>query len=528
MTNIKPIYLLVATTIFLVSQAAIAVGLPDIPNAHQGKFLPPTDSLGSALIDGQPHMRLRLRHEEVDDDISAGSPIASADRAEQLTARVVGGWTTARYHGFYLRGEFEAGRPLGDDNALNLDDDFRIPPGPVGSRIAAGHSIIPDNEYEEINEFYLGWRSHAGGCPNSPDPCNGNTSFKLGRQEIIYDNHRWVGNILWRNNFVSVDALRIDNTSIKNLSFSYSYLNKVKRTFGEKSVFNEWKMDDTHLINASYTFPDIGKLTAYAYLLDFEDNRRTPFQEGGGVPFALGPVPPVVFDSDTFGARWVGKHAIGDSWDLLTEFEWANQDPKGDAGENGAGVEVADFDDNDYYNIELGARFGGTRVDGLGLMPIGEPTFQITVGQEVLEGQGDGGNALQTPLATFHAFQGWADKFIGPTGGSATPVGGIEDTSVNLTILGLFGNVIGKNKIVVSYHDFEPDKNFTGPNGTISDYGTEWNLLWGKPDLFGKKGLLGAIKYADYNEDCGTGAGSDPLFCVDTEKFWVMLQYTYQ
>ena len=150
------------------------------------------------------------------------------------------------------------------------------------------------------------------------------------------------------------------------------------------------------------------------------------------------------------------------------------------------------------------------------------------MGQEVLEGGGDGKNALQTPLATFHAFQGWADKFIAPAGGTNTPSGGIKDTSINLEILGLFGSVIGKNKINIVYHDYEADKTFTGPNGRISDYGKEWNLLWGKPDLFGKKGLLGAIKYADYNEDCGTGAASDPLICVDTEKFWLMLQYTYQ
>ncbi len=36
-----------------------------------------------------------------------------------------------------------------------------------------------------------------------------------------------------------------------------------------------------------------------------------------------------------------------------------------------------------------------------------------------------------------------------------------------------------------------------------------------------KKGLLGVIKYADYSEDCGTGAGNDPLFCVDTEEILV-------
>ena len=62
---------------------------------------------------------------------------------------------------------------------FNLDDDFRIPPlapGPnpiAGNRIAAGHAVIPDNDFEEVNQLYIGWRSHTGGCPNSPDPCSG-------------------------------------------------------------------------------------------------------------------------------------------------------------------------------------------------------------------------------------------------------------------------------------------------------------------------------------------------------------------
>ena len=91
---------------------------------------------------------------------------------------------------------------------------------------------------------------------------------------------------------------------------------------------------------------------------------------------------------------------------------------------------------------------------------------------------------------------------------------GLEDISAELTILGLFGGYIGKNKIVVRYHDFESDR------GSI-DYGEEWNLLWGKPDFLGQKNLLGAIKYADFND------GNDG-FSFDTKKFWLLLQYRFK
>ena len=490
----------------MLTQSADTAGLANIPNAHQGKFLPSVNTLSKAILNGKPHYMLRLRYEEVDDNIPAGSPLASADDAEQLSARIAVGWTTGRFHGFYLRGELELNRHLGDDNALNLDDDFRVPPlgpgpnPPAGNRIAEGHAIIPDNDFEEVNEFYLGWRNHAE-CPNSPDTCNGNTSIKLGRQEIIYDNHRWVGNILWRNNFQTFDALRIDNTSIKNLSLSYSYIKKVKRIFGEKSIFNEFKMHDSHLINVSYAFQDIGQLTAYGYLLDFDDNPRTPFVEGTGI--APGFVGPVIFDSDTWGARWVGQHEISDNIDLLTEFEWANQDPSNDAD--------SFLDDNDYTNFELGVRLKTTKPDSLGLLPA---TLQIKVAQETLEGSGN--NALQTPLSTIHLFQGWADKFAGAPGGSATPLGGVEDSSVTVEALGLFHNIIGKNKFVVAFHDYKSDKTIGG----IKNYGNEWNMLWAKPDLFGKKGFLGMLKYADFED------GNDG-FSFDTKKVWLMLQYKF-
>ncbi len=520
MVYLKPLSLLTAVVTFLLAQSVGAVGFPDVPNAHftpHNKLYPEVGSLGAMFTEGGEDFWIRTRWEDVEEDQPDTSFVADADNADLISTRIQFGFTTARYHGFYGRLELEAAKNW-NDNSLNLDDDFRIPPlgpGPnpiAGNRAAEGHAIIPDNDFGEVNEAYIGWRSGSGSCPNTPGFCDGNTSFKLGRQTIIYDNHRWVGDVIWRNNNVSMNAFRFDNSSIKNLGISYSYVKKVKRLFGENSIFNEWKFDDGHLINLTYTFPEFGKLTAYGYLLDFNDNPRTPFPEGNGIapPFITGNV----FDSDTLGLRFVGRHEIGDSFDLQTEFEWANQDPTDDAGESPVtGAEVADFDDNDYFNIELGLQWGGTRVDNIGFLPVGEPTYQIRVGREVLEGNGV--NAVQTPLATVHAFNGWADVFVAAPGGSATPVGGLEDTSVTLQILGLFGDYIGKNKIVLAYHDYEAEDDDFGPD----DYGDEINFLWGKPNMFGVNGLLGAIKYADYDADD---------FGVDTKKMWVLLQYRYK
>ncbi|MES9976198.1 MAG: hypothetical protein ABW094_18215 [Candidatus Thiodiazotropha sp.] len=484
MSIIKPASGLFAVSILIFSQGIGAVGLPAVSNVHQAKVLPETGELSSAITTGKPDVWLRLRYEEVEDDIPAGSPLAGTEDADLLSLRAALGYTSARFHGFWARLELELNRRLGSDSALNVDDDLTFPPGPAGSRIAEGHALIPDNNFEEINEAFIGWRSATGGCPNAPGACNGHTSFKLGRQSIIYDNHRWVGNIIWRQNLQSFDAFRIDNSSISNLSFSYAYINRVNRLFGDDSPFREYEMNNSHLINVAYKLP-FGKLSGYGYLLDYDDNSRTPFPEGVGVGPGI-----TNFDSDTWGLRFTGKHRLHDNLTLLTELEWANQDPSGDAASN--------LDDNDYTNIEIGGVFDVA----------GKPVV-LKVGQEVLEGNGV--NALQTPLATVHAFNGWADKFVGAPGGSATPAGGLVDTSVTLVLKGLMSSVIGPSKLVVQYHKFEADNVIGG----VDDYGDEWGVLFAKP--FDKK-WLGLIKFASF-EDGGDG------FSFDTDKIWLMGQY---
>lgn len=501
MSKFKPLLYIAIASLFAYSNGALAVGLANVPNAHHNphhKLGPDGGSLTTAFKEGRVDLWLRMRLEDVEDDIPAASPIANADKANVISLRTQLGYTTARYHGFYLRAEGEWSTNLHDD-AFTVDNDLTFPPGPAGSRAAVGHAIIPDNNFLEFNEVILGWRSGTStNCGFTPGPCDGATSVKVGRQSIIYDNHRWVGDIVWRNNHQSYDAIRIDNSSIKNLGLSYSWVKRANRTFGNDSPFDEWEFNSANLINVSYQFP-LGKLIGYGYLLDFDDNENSPFPEGVGVGPGI-----VNFDSDTWGLRFVGKYAMADTVDLLYDVEWANQDPTEDA--------ASALDDNDYTNFEFGVRFGGTRIDDLGLMPLAEPVYQFKVGMETLEGNGV--NALQTPLATIHAFNGWADKFVGAPGGTATPVNGLEDISAELTVLGLFGKYIGKNKIVIRYHDFESDR------GSI-DYGEEWNFLWGKPEFLGQKNLLGAIKYADFND------GNDG-FSFDTKKLWVLVQYRFK
>ena len=108
--------------------------------------------------------------------------------------------------------------------------------------------------------------------------------------------------------------------------------------------------------------------------------------------------------------------------------------------------------------------------------------FSGGVGYEVLGGDDERG--FQTPLATLHKFQGWADKFL------TTPTAGIEDLYVKAGYSpGDVGPFKGM-KFSAIYHDFSAE---TGS----ADYGSEINLL--ATAKWKKLGLT--LKYADYNAD---------------------------
>jgi len=140
--------------------------------------------------------------------------------------------------------------------------------------------------------------------------------------------------------------------------------------------------------------------------------------------------------------------------------------------------------DADYWNAQLGLTLFG---------------FALTAGYEELGSDG-GVAAFQTPLATLHAFNGWADLFL------TTPPNGLRDYYAAI------GRSIGVPflpglKADLAYHRFDSD--FGG-----IDYGNEWDASLGFK--LGPVTLL--AKYANYD------AGG---FGADTEKFWLQAEFGF-
>jgi hypothetical protein len=274
-----------------------------------------------------------------------------------------------------------------------------------------------------------------------------NTVLRAGRRRITLDNHRFIGDVVWRQNDQTYDGLSLTNTSLPKTTIEYAYIDSVNRIFGPDSgtppaIFES----DSHILNANYDWTPNWDVTAYAYFLDFEDALSS--------------------SNRTVGIRINGSHAVSDNTSASFTVEFAHQNDYGGNPNNYSA---------DYVLLE-------------GTLTRGGITGKL--GYEIL--QGGSVQAFQTPLATLHAFQGWADKFL------TTPADGIEDLYFSI------GTKVHGASVSLLYHRFSPE--LGGP-----DYGSEWDLVIKKP--FAKRYAL-VFKYANY--DARSHA-------TDTQKAWVML-----
>lgn len=312
--------------------------------------------------------------------------------------------------------------------------------------------IIADPDNEELNQLWLSW----SGLPDS--------TVKVGRQKINLDNQRFVGTVNFRQNDQTFDSVVFTNNSIENLNLFYSYVGNVNRIFGDDAPLGDLD-SQVHLANVSYKFADWFNLTGYGYLLEFDELATR--------------------SSETYGVRATGWAPISDNWKFIYEAEAATQSDY----ENN----TADYDE-EYYHIAPG-------IKGHGLT--------LKAGYEVLGGNGT--NAFQTPLATGHKFNGWADVFLN------TPDAGLEDTYLfaSYKVSGT-DSFFDNTKLMAIYHDFDTDSSVVG------DLGDELDLLIGRdftlPDAgqpFDKINVT--LKYADYDGE--TVGGVD----ADREKFWLQV-----
>lgn len=302
---------------------------------------------------------------------------------------------------------------------------------------------ISDPEVTELNRLQLVW------TPTSQ------LTATLGRQRMILDDQRFIGAVAWRQDEQTFDAVRLDG-DFGRLDVTYAYLEHVNRIFAEDL---DWG-SDSHVLNVSYTFADPLKVQAFAYLLDFDDPATAAVAANS---------------NQTYGVRASGKTWL-ERFQLAYAATFARQSEYGDNP----------FDyETDYLAGEVSLTWGPTTA---------------RLGYESLEGEG-ANRRFQTPLASLHIFQGWADAFL------STPDDGVVDANVTLNLRPRWRrDHLFNIDLTARYHDFETER-------TSADLGSEIDL---SASASFTPRLSGIIKWADYD---GPGAPADRT------KLWAGLEF---
>lgn len=331
--------------------------------------------------------------------------------------------------------------------------------------VAQGTMAVADGYYDGLH-----------GAPTRPliaDPENvalyraqvqyrsGGFNLTAGRQPIMLDDERFVGNAGFRQNAQTFDAVRAEVTPLPGVKADVTYAWSVNTIWGVEGAGARQQAvgGDNLFANLGYASA-IGTLSGFAYLVDQDEAAVQGFR----------------LSSQTYGVRLAGSRPIAPQVKLAYQASYARQ---AEYGRNPNDYRA------DYYLLDAGLDVAGAK---------------IGAGWEVLGA--DRGAALtsfQTPLGSVFKFQGWADKF------TTTPPDGLRD---------LYGSVgygwkaAGPFKALTlqaAYHRFESDR-------LVRRYGEELDLL--ASAKLGKTAL--SVRYADYDAQ---GFGSD------TRKLWLQLDW---
>jgi hypothetical protein len=282
-----------------------------------------------------------------------------------------------------------------------------------------------------------------------------------GRYRENLDNLRYVGSVAWRQNDQTFDGATATITAVPGVTGFYGYIGNVNRIFSDESPVGNLH-SNVHLFHLKSKELPIGTLTGYTYLMDFFDV--------------------AALSNASYGGFLKGKQPLGDKLTYNYRLEYAHQ--------TNYGNQPIDYH-ADYVRVEQGLSRSG---------------FTATLIYELL-GSDNGVAAFQTPLATGHIFNGFADVFL------VTPATGLQDFFVDVRYkvspksVGPFSQFDGL-LMIAQYHEFR------SAVGGI-DFGSEFDFYTFLPL---RHGVYAQLKYANYRAD---------NFATDREKIIFGLGYQY-
>ena len=306
--------------------------------------------------------------------------------------------------------------------------------------------VIPDPEGLELNRLQITTEA----IPK--------TRLTVGRQRLALDDWRFIGAFPFRQNGQTIEAIRIETTALGRGILDVGYFKKVRRPLGGDNIAGVFT-GDSFYANYNLATP-IGRVSAFHYAAELETGPAGPFRH--------------INSSQTTGVRVLGRRDW-DKFSLVWEGSYAQQSDYAD-------------NPNDYA-----AHYG------LAELTLRPGNFAFKFRGEILGS--DNGQALQTPLASLHRFQGFSDQFL------QTPDDGVRDYSVlaqyDFGAIGPFSNVTS----FARHHWFEADTDGR-------DYGRELNL-----SLKAKLNKTGfALEYANYKAE---------TFSIDTQALFLTTEISF-
>ena len=318
----------------------------------------------------------------------------------------------------------------------------------ANSQRRPGYSVVADPMNIELNRIQAQFRFKTA-------------TVTLGRQRINLDDQRWVGSVGWRQNEQTFDAVRVEG-KVGPVALDGTYAISQRTIFGVDAGPRQ-AYDGTFFFAGAGIKAGPVAVKGFAYLLDYNE--------------------PIVFlnSSQTYGLRAVAGFPLAPKTKLNLTASYARQSDYGSAPVAYAA---------DYLAGEAGLDYKGLSVMA-GYEKLGSDAAAA----------GGASRAVQTPLATLHKFNGWADVFL------TTPNKGLRDLYLGAAYkFDGIKQLPGLNA-AVTWHTYDSDV------GGL-DYGNEWNASLGF--RLGQFAVL--AKYANYD---AKGFG------LDTEKFWLQAEFRY-
>ena len=318
-----------------------------------------------------------------------------------------------------------------------------------GTNRKSQYAVIADPVGTEINLAYV----HIGG----EEPWE----LKLGRQELAHRSYPWqryAGTVSWRQNEQTMDAFSLMYPFNEKIEFHGAYIFNVNRIFGEDNpnpIRANFELDGLMLTGTVKVQENID-LDLFLFDLTFDEA--------------------ITLSSQTVGFRVDGTWPTDSDFDVLYAGEFAWQQP-----------DTATFDDTSYRMLSAGVKMNA---------------HTVKIKNEYLSS--GNGNAFQTPLATLHIHQGWADRFL------STPSEGVSNTSINAS--GMLSDV----KYTFEYNTYSSDE---GGYDFGTEFGAMFSYNW--PENTYLTGWTVGGKFTAFTADTGNVDGTS---FNDVTKLWIWIQ----